>query len=560
MDAEPFATSASRPFPGSNLDGYEVVALLGRGGMGEVYRAYDPRLARPVAIKLVSAQRAADTKFLARFEREARAASALSHPNLAHVYSIGQYGTRPYYVMEYVEGKTLSRTLDEEGPLPIGRALDYLRQACEGLGAAEAKGIVHRDIKPENLMVDSSGCVKVVDFGLARPTEAGNTITQMDRVMGTPQYMAPEQAKSGTADHRSDIYALGATFYHLISGTPPFEGDTSLAVMLKHVNEPLVPLRRKCPTTPSCLADVVDRMLAKEPSDRYQTYNNVLDALENAKTSLERPVATVPAAPLAGAALAVPETAGGDPTLVRAPAVPREGPMPPPRRTTTVEHVLILEHGSGIPGWALTLIAVVVAGIAALFGIRGMRGSHAESASVGSLPAPAATAPGRAAEASAPAPEPTVPVPASASEKSFAPARAEARKASPAPEEPRPAAPLLAAPPRTGPFGVVTRRRPIYEAVSGAGTVALLEKAGHAVEAQRAASGTLPASLAAVSSLSPDDRRDGWGQELRYETTGSGYRVASPGPDGKWDTEDDLVYADGRLVKGPPPRPRLLRR
>jgi serine/threonine-protein kinase len=254
--------------------------------MGDVYRAVDARAERTVAIKLVSAARAQEKSFLARFERESKAAALLSHPNVARVEATGSYADRPYYVMEYVEGKTLARVLDEDGPLESDRAMDLLAQACDGLAAAHANGIVHRDVKPDNLMVDKKGRLKVVDFGLARPTAAGFTITQADRVMGTPQYMAPEQATQGTADQRSDIYALGATFYHLLAGTPPFSAPTPVALMLKHVNDPLVPLEKRAESVSPSLSALIGRMLAKDPLERFQDYSELGSALAETRAEL----------------------------------------------------------------------------------------------------------------------------------------------------------------------------------------------------------------------------------------------------------------------------------
>jgi serine/threonine-protein kinase len=164
--------------------------------------------------------------------------------------------------------------------------MDLLAQACDGLAAAHANGIVHRDVKPDNLMVDKKGRLKVVDFGLARPTAAGFTITQADRVMGTPQYMAPEQATQGTADQRSDIYALGATFYHLLAGTPPFSAPTPVALMLKHVNDPLVPLEKRAESVSPSLSALIGRMLAKDPLERFQDYSELGSALAETRAEL----------------------------------------------------------------------------------------------------------------------------------------------------------------------------------------------------------------------------------------------------------------------------------
>jgi len=334
--------TARDPLIGAVLDRWLIVARLGRGGMGDVYRAVDSGSSRTVAIKIVSAARAADPAFLARFDREARAASALEHRNVARVEATGLFGRRPYYVMEYVEGRTLARVLDEEGPLAPERALGYVRQACDGLAAAHASGIVHRDVKPENLMVDADGRLKVVDFGLARPMAAGSTITQADRVMGTPQYMAPEQATTGTADQRSDIYALGATFYHLVSGAPPFSGETAVDVMLKHVNEPPVPLEARVPGLTPRLASAVGKMLSKTPADRFQDYAALAAALEAAARDIEE--------------------------RGTSPAAPREEPEARRR------------PAPGLPLWVLVAVGAFVAAAAAMTTCSGRRGTFTSTA------------------------------------------------------------------------------------------------------------------------------------------------------------------------------------
>ncbi len=300
--------SAAAPAPdlaGQTIDGLAVRALLGRGGMAEVYKAWDPKLERYVALKIVSEEDARDRDFALRFEREARAASGVSHPNVAHVYGTGRYHGRPYYVMEFVDGRSLAEILDAEGRLAGLRGVDFLRQAAEGLRAAHEKGIVHRDIKPDNLMVDAKGVLKIVDFGLARRLGGDVKVTQTSVVVGTPRYMSPEQALGGPLDHRSDIYSLGACFYHLFAGEVPFDADTPVALMMKHVGEPLVPLKARAPTVPSGVAAIVERMLAKKPEDRYQTYDELLRDVDAARagrmksTSLElpAPAARVQAAP-----------------------------------------------------------------------------------------------------------------------------------------------------------------------------------------------------------------------------------------------------------------------
>ncbi|MFN7942775.1 MAG: serine/threonine-protein kinase [Thermoanaerobaculia bacterium] len=268
--------SADDGLIGATIDGFRVEALLGRGGMGEVYQAFDPRLARSVALKIVSPLLAQDREFAARFAREARSASAVSHPNIAQIYSSGEYQGRPYYVMERVAGSSLATQLDESGHIGGRRSLELLLQAAEGLRAAAEEGIVHRDIKPGNLMVDGKGRLKIVDFGLARRLAEDIRVTRTEVVVGTPTYLSPEQAQGQEVDHRSDIYSLGATFYHLLSGAPPFAADTPVGVLLQHVGGQLTPLRQRNPRVPPAVAAVIERMLEKDPARRYADYDQLI--------------------------------------------------------------------------------------------------------------------------------------------------------------------------------------------------------------------------------------------------------------------------------------------
>ena len=305
--------------------------------MGEVYRARDEALGRDVALKIVRPALAQEAGFATRFEREARIASGISHPNVAHIYAAGQYDGRPYYAMELVEGRSLAEAMAGEripGPL----ALDYLRQAAQGLAAASELGIVHRDVKPANLMLDGRGRLKIVDFGLARSVARGDTLTS-GVVLGSPHYMAPEQALGQDCDRRSDIYSLGASFYHVLTGLPPFEAPTPVAVLMKHLHEPLVGIRERRPEIPSGVAAVIEKMMRKAPEDRYQSYEELLADLEGVRRGIQRvdrapTVATGVAAarpeeravPLPVALVFILAAAGGLVLLVRN----RERPAPPP--------------------------------------------------------------------------------------------------------------------------------------------------------------------------------------------------------------------------------------
>ena len=277
-------TPTERDLIGKSIDHFRIDGLLGAGGMGRVYKAFDTALHRPVALKIV-APGLINREFLLRFDREGRALAAVSHPYLAHIYSIGRFEDRPYYVMELINGSSLEGLLDQHGHLAGMKCLRYLIEACEGLQAASAAGIVHRDIKPSNLMVDASDHIKIVDFGLARWTEDDMSLTPTAMAMGTPRYIAPEQAKGQKCDQRADIYSLGATFYHLFSGAPPFEADTPFGLLMHHVNTPLPPLKEKNPRVPTAVSSIIGKMMAKQPEDRYQDYAELLSDLQHVVTA-----------------------------------------------------------------------------------------------------------------------------------------------------------------------------------------------------------------------------------------------------------------------------------
>ncbi len=258
----------------TQLGRYTELKLLGQGGMGAVYKAYDPSLQRTVAIKVMLGQ---NPEFLARFEREARAVAKLSHPNVVQVYDFGRdEQNNPYFVMELLSGRSLDSLLKEKGPLPNVKVADVLRQAADGLQAAHAVGIVHRDIKPHNLMLDDSGNVKIVDFGIARDLASTDELTSTQATPGTLHYMAPEVLSGQAADARADIYALGLVGFHLLVGKPPFTGQSAVAVAMKQINEPLPDLRDEAPSCPSSLRRLIERMTEKSPSARVQTCAEVM--------------------------------------------------------------------------------------------------------------------------------------------------------------------------------------------------------------------------------------------------------------------------------------------
>ncbi len=267
------------------IDHFQVRGKLARGGMGIVYLAYEPDLDRKVALKFLSPELSRDERIRERFAREAKAAASLQHPNIVSIFFRGTYKGQPYFAMELIEGKSLE-DMAKQGPLLPPVAIDYMLQCCKGLAAAWQKGRVHRDIKPGNIMVTQSGIVKITDFGLAKALDKESGLTSANMVVGTPDYISPEQAQGDAVDCRSDIYSLGATFYFLLSGHRPFVGDSAMGVLVKHISAPLTPLAEKRGSIPRPLCDVIERMLAKKPEERQQTYGELINALEAIDLSL----------------------------------------------------------------------------------------------------------------------------------------------------------------------------------------------------------------------------------------------------------------------------------
>ncbi|MGW4462998.1 protein kinase domain-containing protein [Micromonospora sp. NPDC004704] len=260
-------------------DRYELQTMLGRGGMAVVWRGVDLRLGRSVAVKLLNPAGMADPSMLERFDREARTAARLGHPNIVAVHDVGSDGGEPYLVMELVDGPNLA-TLLGDGPLGPDRALEVAGQVCGALATAHAAGVVHRDIKPANILLDPAGTVKVCDFGIARLLHAGQaTLTAPATTVGTSQYMAPEQAAGDPVDARTDLYALGCLLYAMLTGQPPFTGDNPLRVLWQHLHEPAPALASVRPGIPAGLDRLVGQLLAKNPADRPTSATEVRDRL-----------------------------------------------------------------------------------------------------------------------------------------------------------------------------------------------------------------------------------------------------------------------------------------
>jgi eukaryotic-like serine/threonine-protein kinase len=258
---------------------YRLESKLGSGGMSTVYLALDEVLDRPVAIKLLHREISEEADQLERFRREARAAARLSHPNLVGVIDAGEDDGRPYIVFEYIEGRTLKRRLQEEGRLPVDEAVAYAIEIGRGLTAAHARKLVHRDVKPQNVLIDPDGRAKVTDFGIARSLESKG-LTATGRVLGTTDYVSPEQAMGEDVDERSDVYSLGVVLYEMLTGDVPFRAETQVGVAMKHVNEPMPDVQTRRPEVSAAVASVVDRATTKDPRDRYGTVAEMVRDLE----------------------------------------------------------------------------------------------------------------------------------------------------------------------------------------------------------------------------------------------------------------------------------------
>ena len=257
-------------------DRYELGEILGFGGMSEVHLARDVRLHRDVAVKVLRADLARDPSFYLRFRREAQNAAALNHPAIVAVYDTGEAetaaGPLPYIVMEYVNGVTLRDIVHTDGPMTPTRAIEVIADACQALNFSHQHGIIHRDVKPANIMISTTNAVKVMDFGIARAlSDSGNSVTQTAAVIGTAQYLSPEQARGDSVDARSDVYSLGCVLYEMLTGEPPFVGDSPVAVAYQHVREDPVPPSLRYEGISPDLDAVVLKALAKNPENRYQT-------------------------------------------------------------------------------------------------------------------------------------------------------------------------------------------------------------------------------------------------------------------------------------------------
>jgi serine/threonine-protein kinase len=268
-------------------DRYELEELVGAGGMSSVFRAHDRLLDRKVALKILHQQYSGDDEYVERFRREARAVAALSHPNIVTVIDRGSHEGRQFIVFEYVEGENLKRMIERRGPTPLATALELGIQIAHGLSFAHQQGLVHRDVKPQNVLLNGDGRAKVTDFGIARSLDVQHGMTQTGTVLGTSDYIAPEQAQGQRVDEHTDVYSLGVVLYELLTTEVPFPGENFVAVAMRHINEPPPPIRDKRPDVPPRVEAAIQKAMAKRPEDRFPTMADFCRELEACLAELE---------------------------------------------------------------------------------------------------------------------------------------------------------------------------------------------------------------------------------------------------------------------------------
>jgi serine/threonine-protein kinase len=434
---------------------YEIIEELGRGGMAMVYRARDRQLEREVAIKVLPFSLAFDSEFVERFQREARTAAQLEHPNIIPIYRVGRSGRVIYFVMKFLRGGSVATVLGERRKLMPPEIRRLLLEAGSALGYAAQRGIVHRDIKPDNIMFDEFGQCVLTDFGIAKAA-SGQKLTGTGMSIGTPHYMSPEQARAQSIDGRSDIYSLGVVAYQALSGTVPYDGEDSFSIGYKHITEP-VPTPQLITADERRLFEVIKRMLMKDPADRFQSCEELVASLQGqpiaAAGSVRASTSVAAAGVGAGIGPTVPSPALGGPALiVSQPTTPIESPSVNRRQTPRERRdnprrvadrsVAMRRNGSGL-GWLWLVLAILggVGGAGYYYSKRGFA-PFAAAAAADSIAADSAAAADSVRGAASPPADsdpPATPAPATTGATASPPAAVAAPTPAPRPE-PRPAA------------------------------------------------------------------------------------------------------------------------
>ncbi|MEZ0227531.1 MAG: serine/threonine-protein kinase, partial [Planctomycetota bacterium] len=363
---------------GRRLGDFQLEKKIGQGGMGEVYRARQISLDRPVAVKVLTRGLASQPGFVERFQREAKAAANVVHPHIIQIYAYGIDNGTPYFAMEYVEGEDLQQRMRRVKKIPLDEIVDTMIATASALGGAHERNMIHRDVKPSNVMIDRSGNVKVMDFGLAKAASADGSLTQSGVIMGTPNYLSPEQGRGDPIDGRADLYSLGVVMYELLAGDLPFRADTPAGLIFKHVYEDPVPLSKRSPGVPKFIEEVVHRLLRKDPADRYQNakellvdLNEFMDGFDHYMAGGERRAGLASSSRLRG------QARGGDTTMTDQPAVgPPDAPtQPTPRKDVPLadaqnnrsQVTIIREKSSLAPLWILVFMTALGGGAWVLY-------------------------------------------------------------------------------------------------------------------------------------------------------------------------------------------------
>ena len=324
---------------------YELQDVAGSGGMSSVYRARDTVLERTVAIKILHDHFSDDPAYVERFRREARALAQLNHPNVVTVIDRGQFEGRQFIVFEHVEGENLKQLIEREGQLPVDRALALVQQVARGLAFAHDHGVVHRDVNPRNVLIDEDGVAKVTDFGIARSLEPADGLTETGTLLGTSEYVSPEQASGARVDERSDQYSLAGVLYELLTGAPPFTGDNFMAVAMKHIQQPVPSVREARPDVSPRLDAIIARAMAKRPEDRFPSTEAMVAALEAARVGTD--------------SKPVPATRPDDGATE---SIPVPGPVPQPIQRSRRRFPLPILIGLIGVGAAALVLALIIAG------------------------------------------------------------------------------------------------------------------------------------------------------------------------------------------------------